>query len=133
VFASDLYPCAQGIARHDFLYDDVPDAARGAIAVTNPPYSQLDKFIIRGLALLDHGTIPALVLLLRLDHLQAKERVDVLNRAALVVHCNWRTVWIKRSKGNGRWSNAWIVWGGDRNGSTQTLWVREDDAQSMLL
>jgi hypothetical protein len=109
VIASDLVPISGGAA-HDFLHADMPVAAVGAAVVTNPPGNQLDAFIARGLQLLDGGLIAGLGLLLRLDHLQASERVDVLGRATWEVRCNWRPVWIAGSNGNPRWSSHWIVW-----------------------
>jgi hypothetical protein len=51
-----------------------------------------------------------LVLLLRLDHLQAGSRADAFNRATLEVHCNWRTLWAEDRGESGRWSSHWISW-----------------------
>ena len=96
VIATDLFPqpLFAPIARHDFLHDDPPGAALGACAITNPPGTRLTEFIARGLQLLDGGQISGLVLLMRLDHLQADERVEALNRATWEVHCNWRPIWL---------------------------------------
>ena len=93
VIATDLYwqpPFFAPIARHDFLHDDPPKEALGACAITNPPGSRLTEFIVRGLQLLDGRQISGLVLLMRLNHLQAAGRVEALNRATWEVHCNWR-------------------------------------------
>jgi len=108
VIETDLFP-QDGSAPRDFVHNDVPVAAIGAVVVANPPGNQLDAFIARGLQLLDCGLISGLVLLLRLDHLQACDRVDALNRASWEVRCNWRQ-WIAGSKGNPRWSSHWIAW-----------------------
>ena len=109
VLASDIEPRGPGIERRDFLRDEPPQA--GLIGVTNPPYEDLlTPFITRGLELLDRGMLTGLVLLWRWDHYMAGERVDAINRAALVQLCSWRPTWIPGSKGNGRWSFAWIVW-----------------------
>jgi hypothetical protein len=112
VIATDLFPQSffARIARHDFLHDDPPKVALGACAITNPPRSRLTEFIARGLQLLDCGQIGGLVLLMRLDHLQAGGRVEALNRATWEVHCNWRPIWLTGISGNPRWSSQWIVW-----------------------
>lgn len=126
VIATDLYPQRPDIARHDFVHDDPPAAALGSCAVTNAPGNQLDAFIARGLQLFDSRRIAGLVLLLRLDHLQADECVEALNRAIWEVHCNWRAVWIAGTKGNpGRFSSHWILW---RRGRRRApLYLRESD------
>lgn len=107
VYTSDLYPQDDRPPR-DFLNCQPP--APHVIAVTNPPYNQLNEFIARGLALFDTGKTDGLVLLLRHDHLTAAERVEALNRATFEVHCNWRPVWIEGSKGNPRHSFCWVGW-----------------------
>jgi hypothetical protein len=132
VFASDLHPRVPGVVRCDFLHDEVPQAARGAIATTNPPFSRLNGFIGRGFQLLDRGVIPALIFLLRHDHLQGAERVDVLNRAVLDVHCHWRPIWLACTDGNPLWSFHWIVWQGGHCGPRRTLSIRKDDGRGLL-
>jgi hypothetical protein len=111
VIATDIDPRAQCVARHDFRAD-LPAGTRGALLITNPPWARglLDPFIGRGLALLDLGVLRAMALLLRPDKLFAATRVDALNRAAALWHCNWRPVWIEGSKGNPRWPAVWGVW-----------------------
>jgi hypothetical protein len=109
IAATDLYP-QDGSEPCDFLADKAPDTARGAIAVTNPPFNYLDEFMAHGLKLLDASQITGLVLLLRHDHLMASTRVPFFNRAVRVVHCCWRSRWIPESDGNPRWSFHWFVW-----------------------
>jgi hypothetical protein len=60
--------------------------------------SQLSSFIVRGPELLCcsiMATIIGLVLLARLDHLQASGRVPALHRLWWRVHCYWRPIWIR--------------------------------------
>jgi len=109
VFASDIEPRGEAIERRDFLRDHPPQL--GLIAVTNSPFGKhLTLFITRGLQLLDQGGIEGLVLLVRHDALMAQERVDAFNRAASVLHCNWRAVWFEGSRGNPRWTCSWLTW-----------------------
>jgi hypothetical protein len=122
VFASDIEPRHIGIERRDFLHDEPPQP--GLIAVTNPPFGELlTPFITRGLQLLDRGCIKGLVLLMRHDALMAKERVLHLNRAASLLQCNWRVVWIEGSRGNGRWACSWLTWLPGHMGSTTVRWL----------
>jgi hypothetical protein len=110
VLASDIEPRGPGIEQRDFLRDEPPQP--GLIATTNPPHGEdlLTPYIARGLQLLDGGKLAGLVLLWRWDHYQAAERVDAVNRAFRVQICCWRPTWIPGSKGNPRWSYAWIAW-----------------------
>jgi hypothetical protein len=123
IIASDRFPQDSSVLLRCFLTGSVPLGA--PIAVTNPPYSQLDAFLSRGLQLLDTGQISGLVLLLRHDHLQAATRIDALNRAAIVRHCNWRPRWIKGSTGNARWSFTWCGWLPGHHGPRDVLHVAE--------
>jgi hypothetical protein len=109
VIASDLR-AQDGVAPLDFLHDAAPDATRGAIVITNPPFHTLDGFIARGLGYLDCGRTQGLALLLRHDHLTAGSRVAALGRATREIHMNWRPRWIPGSAGQPRWAFAWIVW-----------------------
>jgi hypothetical protein len=108
VIATDIAPAHPDVAPLDFLRSAPPQA--GLLAVTNGPFSNQTAFMARGLQLMDRGCIAGLVLLARLDHLQAEERVDVLNRVTLAVYCNWRVRWIPGSRGNPRWTNVWLAW-----------------------
>jgi hypothetical protein len=122
VFASDIEPRGEGIERRDFLRDEPPHF--GLIAVTNSPFGKhLTLFITRGLRLLDQGHIEGLVLLVRHDALMAQERVDAFNRAASVLHCNWRAVWIEGSRGNPRWTCSWLTWLPSHSGPTAVRWL----------
>jgi hypothetical protein len=98
----------------DFRQCKVPDGAR--ILATNPPFHLHSAFIDRSLQLIDAGELDAVVLLFRHDHLQSESRtpprcrIAALNRATQMFICPWRPTWIAGSGGNGRWSNAWILW-----------------------
>src|SRR4051794_27249997 len=127
VLASDLEPRAPGIAELDFLQDNPPLAAAGAIIVTNPPFNRLDAFIDRSLALLDAGAVSAVVLLLRSDALTTSGRAAALNRAEREVLCCWRPVWLPDTRGGGRWSNGWITWRAGHTGPPVTLHLRRAD------
>ena len=122
VFASDIEPRGEGIERRDFLRDEPPHL--GLIAVTNSPFGKhLTLFITRGLRLLDQGGIEGLVLLVRHDALMAQERVDAFNRAASVLHCSWRAVWIEGSRGNPRWTCSWLTWLPGHTGPAAVRWL----------
>jgi hypothetical protein len=108
VLSSDIEPRGAGVERRDFLTDEPPQA--GLISVTNPPFNRINRFLARGLQLLDHGRISGLVLLVRSDTLTATTRAHAFNRATGILICCWRPVWIEGSRGNGRWANAWIWW-----------------------
>jgi hypothetical protein len=102
-------PIVVGARRICFL-TDTPPAARLASVITNPPFTALDEFIRRGLALLDIGATQAFTLLWRWDHFMAEGRVALLNRAAFVHQCCWRARWIEGSTGQPRWDFAWVTW-----------------------
>jgi hypothetical protein len=121
VIATDLY---QGKRPLDFLHDDAPLPRRFGAIVTNPPSNELDRFIRRGLHLMDRRITQALALLLRYDALMASGRVDVLNRAMLIVSCHWRARWIPNSVGQPRWSYVWALWLADYAGPPTTSWVQ---------
>lgn len=109
----------------DFLLDDPPVSGPFASIITNPPFNQLDAFIKRGLQLLDRGTTHSLVLLARNDALMTSGRVNVLNRAAFILKCNWRARWIPNSIGQPRWAFSWVVWQADRSGPPVALHVQQ--------
>jgi hypothetical protein len=127
VLASDIQPRGDGIEQCDFLHDDPPFEARGRCIVTNPPFRLLDRFLIRGLQLLDLGTAISLVLLLRSDAVSAGCRAQALNRASFEFACAWRPVWLPGTQGGGRWSNSWIVWIAGRQGPPITRRLRRQD------
>jgi hypothetical protein len=131
VFASDIEPRADGIERHDFLSEGPPPS--GFIAATNPPFRAIDRFLARGLHLLDDGLIAGLVLLVRYDTLTAARRADVFNHAAGILTCCWRPVWVEGSKGNGRWSNAWVWWLPDYPGPPMAHWLRPGRTQQQII
>jgi hypothetical protein len=99
------------VRRLDFLHDAPPAEAQDMVLVTNPPCSRWDAFLARGLALFDRGQIAGLVLLLRLDYLQASTRAYAFNRASFEVRCNWRPIWLPGTR-PGRWSWHWVLWTG---------------------
>jgi hypothetical protein len=122
VVASDIEPRGKGIQHLDFLRDEPPQP--GLIAITNSPFGKhLTLFMTRGLRLLDQGRIGGLVLLVRHDALMAQERVEAFNRAASVLHCNWRAVWIEGSRGNPRWTCSWLTWLPGHTGQTAVRWL----------
>jgi hypothetical protein len=122
VLASDIDPRAEGIERRDFLGEAPPSS--GLVVATNPPFCAIDRFLARGLHLLDDGLIAGLVLLVRCDTLTAVSRADAFNRAAGISTCCWRPVWIEGSKGNGRWSNAWVWWLPHHPGPPAAHWLK---------
>jgi hypothetical protein len=131
VLASDIDPRAVGIERRDFLTEEPPPS--GFVAVTNPPFCTIDRFLARGVHLLDDGLIAGLVLLVRCDTLTAASRADTFNRAAGILTCCWRPVWIEGSKGNGRWSNAWVWWLPDNPGPPTARWLRPTRTQRQTI
>lgn len=112
VIATDLFPNRADIARHDFLYGPLPQAAEGAIAITNPPNSRLDAFLVRGLTLIDTGHLSGLVLLTRQGHDVTRGRAAAFNRAAQEWKCCWRSWWKPRQPGDKqpRWTYQWTMW-----------------------
>jgi hypothetical protein len=134
VVATDLAPRRADIGRLDFLHEAPPPATRDAVLCTNPPFRDplLNQFIVRGLALLDQGSLQRAVLLLRIDHLAAAGRVAVFNRAAAIWICCWRPRWILGSTGNGRWSFAWVRWNRDNSGPPVTRFLTADLDQRSL-
>jgi hypothetical protein len=131
LLASDIEPRGEGIERPDFLRDKPPQAA--SVAVTNPPFNRINHFIARGLQLLDRGPITGLILLVRCDALTADASADAFNRAAGVLTCCWRPVWIAGSKGGGRWANAWVWWLQGHAGPPVSHWLRAERKRSGLL
>jgi hypothetical protein len=98
----------------NFLTCPVPEDTR--IMATNPPFNEHASFIDRSMMLLDAGELDAVILLFRHDHLQSESRtpprcrIAALNRATQIFICPWRPTWIAGTSGNGRWSNAWVLW-----------------------
>jgi hypothetical protein len=131
VLASDVEPQSEDIARIDFLRNEPPHP--GLLATTNPPFNLLNTFIARGLQLLDSGRLAGLVLLVRCDALTAASRANAFDRASLIVTCCWRPVWIKGTRGNGRWANAWVCWLLDDAGPPKARWVLPERKQRTLL
>jgi hypothetical protein len=121
VIATDSAPRANGVARLDFLHD--PPPCVGRIAVTNPPFNALDRFVARGLGLLDSGAISGAVLLVRHDALTAASRAGAFSRATTLWICAWRPRWIEGSTGTGRWSNVWVFWNAGEHGPPRMRWV----------
>jgi hypothetical protein len=93
----------------DFLHA-VPRASIPPILCTNPPFNDLDLWILHALALLDDGKLAAVILLLRNDHFGAACRAAQLNRASRRVTCCWRTRWIAGSKTGPRFWFEWVTW-----------------------
>jgi hypothetical protein len=119
VVASDIVPQRADIARLDFLNDDVPEAAIGGVVATNPPFARSglgDKFLRRGLELLDRKRVRTVVFLQRHDASTADCRVEIFKRALFEVRCCWRPRWIEGSEGNGRWAFSWWCWCAEKKG-----------------
>jgi hypothetical protein len=89
VVATDLFPNRSDIERHDFLHGPLPPEVLGAIMMTNPPYTLLTEFLVRGLTLIDMGHLAGLVLLTRQGADTTNGRAAAFNRAAY----EWRTCW----------------------------------------
>jgi hypothetical protein len=127
VLASDIEPRSGGIVRVDFLHDEPRQPE--LLAVTNPPFNALDRFLARGLQLLDFAAITGLVLLVRCDALFAASRADAFSRAASIFVCCWRSVWIEGTRGNGRWASAWVRWLPDSAGLPVVRWLLPERRQ----
>jgi hypothetical protein len=118
VVASDIEPRHVDVEQLDFLHNPPPQA--GLIATTNPPFNTINRFLARGLQLLDCGAVSGVILLVRCDALTAASRANAFNRACGIWICCWRPVWVEGTKGNGRWSNAWVSWVPDHRGPPVT-------------
>ena len=127
VLASDIAPCGEEIERRDFLRDEPPQT--GIIAVSNPPFNQINRFLARILHLIDCGALSGGVMLVRWDALTAATRADAFNRARDVWVCCWRPVWVAGTTGNGRWSNAWVSWLPHHPGPPVTHWLLPEQKQ----
>jgi hypothetical protein len=101
VIATDIEPQRRDIARHNYVRDPPPPETRGAIMITNPPFSKLDEFLAR-MALLDAGHLAGPVLLVRPDFAGTDGRAGILNCAVAEWECCWRPRWIPGSTGNPR-------------------------------
>jgi hypothetical protein len=114
VIATDLYPDRDlpDIALHDFVHGEPPPEAAGSLMITNPPYSKLTAFIVRGLTLIDRGHLEGLGLLTRLGADTTKGRGPVFNRAAYIWRTCWRPYWKPRQEGDKspRWTAQWTLW-----------------------
>ncbi len=111
----------------DFLLDDPPAGRFGAI-VFNPPFNELDRFLNRGLVLLDAGFTRSFVSLVRMDHLSSAGRVSVLNRASRIVAMNWRPFWKAERTHTPRFSFRWVVWLANHAGPPSTIFVQRPRA-----
>jgi hypothetical protein len=116
VVATDIDPLRRDIARLDYLKDPPPASIRGAVMATNPPFSRLDAFLARTLALLDVGFLAGAALLIRNDFGGTDGRVDIFNRAVAEFECCWRSRWIPGSTGNPMWWCQWVVFEAGRDG-----------------
>jgi hypothetical protein len=110
VVASDIERQRRDIRSLDYLRDPPLPGTHGAIAVTNPPFSELDRFMGRSLALIDAGYLTGAVLLVRSDFAGTDGRAEMFNRAAAEWECCMRTRWIPGSTGNPRWWCQWVLW-----------------------
>jgi hypothetical protein len=116
VIASDNERQRRDIARLDYLVDAPRPATRGAVMITNPPFSKLTDFINRTQELLDTGHLAGAALLVRMDFAGTDGRAEALNRAVAEWECCWRSRWIPGSTGNPRWWCLWATWLAGRSG-----------------
>jgi hypothetical protein len=119
VIASDIDRQRRNHLRLDFLKDQPPAETRGAVLITNPPFSKSglgDPFRRRALGLLDSGHLQAVVLLARADAGGTQGRAGDFNRAAYEFTCCWRPEWIPGSVTTGRWWFVWLAWLAGRSG-----------------
>src|SRR6516165_3963114 len=119
------------IVRHDYLRDAPPAATTGSIMATNPPFVQLDAFLVRTLALLDSGHLSAAVLLVRPDFAGTIGRAAFFNRAAFEFTCCWRIRWIAGTTTQPRWWGQWFVWQAGRNGPPVNRRLRLADLRGL--
>jgi hypothetical protein len=132
VIATDIYPQHPDVMVRDFLTTSaVPLGC--PVATTNPPFRQLDRFIARGLSLMDSGQIAGLCLLLRCDSLTAAGRAEALNRAVGLLTCCWRPQWLPVARATGRWSFAWVWWVPDYAGPPRTRFLLPQHRRGDLL
>jgi hypothetical protein len=110
VVASDIARQRRDILQLDYLRDPPPPGTHGATTLTNPPFSKLDEFMARSLALIDAGQLAAAVLLVRSDFGGTDGRAEMFNRASAEWECCMRTRWIPGSTGNPRWWCHWVLW-----------------------
>ncbi len=103
VIATDIERQRRDITQHDYLLDVPPPATRGAVMITNAPFSKLTEFMHRTLELLDAGHLAGAALLVRIDFSGTDGRANALNRAVAEWECCWRSRWIPGSTGNPRW------------------------------
>jgi hypothetical protein len=128
VIATDLHSdCSV-----DFLTSAPPAPHSFAAIASNGPFNQLDRFMARGVQLMDQGVAECFVLLLRHDHMMATDRVPLLNRASQILSCNWRARWIPGSTGCPRWTFSWFIWLADCSGPPMIRWVQENAGSSSV-
>jgi hypothetical protein len=137
VIATDLFPDRDrpDISTHDFLHGPPPNVTAGAVAITNPPNSQLTEFIVRGLTLIDAGYLEGMGLLTRLGADTTRDRGPGFNRAGYAWKTEWRPYWKPRRKGDvsPRWTAQWTLWLRDRCGPPVTRCVDLDDVTAPRL
>jgi len=93
--------------RWDFYVD--PPFKYGSI-ITNPPYKNLDKWLERGLDLVERGS--QLALLLSMQHLGSDRRARFFQHAAFreLIIINKRIRWIEGSKAAPYHNHVWAIW-----------------------
>jgi hypothetical protein len=127
VIATDIEPQRHDIARLDYVLDSPPPETRGAIMVTNGPFSKLTEFLARTLALIDTGHLAGAVLLVRDDFAGTDGRVAYFNRAVAELECCWRARWIPGSTGHPRWWCMWVMWLAGQSGPPVHIRKRRSD------
>jgi hypothetical protein len=130
VWATDIAPRREDIGRLDFLTQAPPQEIRGGILVTNPPFARSglgDRFLRRGLELLDDGILLAVIFLQRGDASSTDGRAEIFNRSAVEFRANWRPRWIPGTTEGPRWWFAWHVWHAEHRGPPVTLRLRKHE------
>jgi hypothetical protein len=135
VFASDLFPGRADIVQHDFVHGLLLPETRDTVMMTNPPNSQLDAFMVRGLSLIDAGHLAGLVLLVRNAHDATQGRAAAFNRALCEWRCCWRPYWKPRRTGDKqpRWTYQWHAWLRGRTGPPVTVRLTRADVEQLRL
>ena len=131
VIASDIERRRRDIGRHDYLRDAPPAATKGSIMATNPPFVQIDAFLVRTLALLDSGHLSAAVLLVRPDFAGTIGRAALFNRAVFEFTCCWRIRWIAGTTTQPRWWGQWFAWQAGGNGPPMNKRLRLADLRGL--
>lgn len=110
VVSTDLYDRGFGTSGQDF-FDQTGTPKDVRSIITNPPYSDAEKFIRHSINLMSpsHGSV---AMLLRHEYDCAAGRVDLFRHPAFAMKLSLtkRPRWIAGSTGSPRHNYAWFVW-----------------------